>query len=347
MRPCVYCYVCVAQPFFDRRVRCAVNPVAAREHEVGERLRTKTDRPRHVLVVGGGPAGMEAASVAAQRGHRVTLVEQSPQLGGTLRFAALAYEPNERLLRFLTQRVRDLPIELRLGEAATPALVRALSPDLVIAAPGARRTQSRIPGADLPHVLDGDDLRALLRGDAGAGRLSALGRLAGWVGRISGISDDPAKLRRASRAYLPLGRRIAVIGGGLVGIEVAGFLVERGRAVTVIEEGPVPALDMAHPRRWRVLHDLREAGVRIETRASVSRITRRRVVVVIGGDEGPARSEEIAVDTVIVATGLVANPEPIEALRGAGVPVVAVGDAGGVGYIEGAIHDGFRAAIEL
>jgi 2,4-dienoyl-CoA reductase (NADPH2) len=349
IRPCIYCYTCVAQAFFDRPVRCAVNPVTAREAELAERLRTPAKTRRRVLVAGGGPAGMEAARVAALRGHEVVLCEKSARLGGTLRFAALVYQPNEHLLRWLESQVRKLGVEIRLGTEATPELARELAPDAVIAAAGARREKLAIPGADRPHVFDGDDLRALLTGEgaSGAAKLTLAGRLAVRAGRLMGVTSDPAKLREASRAWMPVGRRVAIVGGGLVGAELAEFLAERGREVTVLEEESIVAQQMAHPRRWRVLHELREAGVRLVTEARVLEIGAGTVRFEAPAKDGAPRGEEIAADTVVVATGLAANPAPAERLRSAGIPVVEVGDATGVGYLEGAIHDGFHAAIEL
>lgn len=350
VRPCIYCYVCVAQPFFDRPVRCAVNPVAANEDRFAEKLRTKTDAPKKVVVVGGGPAGIEAACVAAMRGHEVVLFEKNRALGGTLRFAALPYEPNEKLLRWLEGRVRKLPVTLRLGEAAMPENVAALAPDMILAAVGAVRERSKLPGADRDHVWDGDQLRDALSGaDSGASRprMSALGKLAVGVGRLTGITEDPAKLREASRLYMPLGRRVTIVGGGLVGAELAEFLAERGREVTILEEEAVVATEMAHPRRWCVLHDLREAGVRLETNARVLEIGAAHVRFARQGEDGEGEPEDVVADSVILARGLAANPGPVDALRSLGVPVIAIGDAKGVGYIEGAIHDGFHAAIEL
>jgi 2,4-dienoyl-CoA reductase (NADPH2) len=351
VRPCVYCYTCVAQAFFDRPVRCAVNPEAGRESERTPLVRTPAARRKKVLVAGGGPAGMEAARVAVARGHEVVLCEATARLGGTLRLASLVYEPNERLLRWFEALVRELPIKLRIEQEVTPALVREIAPDVVFAAVGASHARPAIAGADLPHVFDGDDLRALLTGQgasAASGKLSALGRLAVRAGRLAGLTDDPAKLREASRAYMPIGRRVVVIGGGLVGAELAEFLAERGRDVSVIEEGPVIAREMAHPRRWRVLHELREAGVRLHTRARVLEIDGRGVRFEAASGEGaPARADEAPADSVILAAGLGPNPEPVKELERAGVPVVAIGDATGVGYLEGAIHGGFRAALEL
>jgi len=351
VRPCIYCYVCVAQAFFDRPVRCAVNPEAGSEVERTPALRTRAATRKRVLVVGGGPAGMQAARVAAARGHEVVLCEKAAKLGGTLRIAALVYEPNERLLRWFEREMRELPIEVRTGQQATPELVRELAPDVVIAAVGARRERVAIPGADRPHVFDGDALRALLAGEGGegaTGKVSLVGRLAVAAGRLTGIVDDPAKLREASRAYMPVGRRVAIVGGGLVGAELAEFLAERGREVVVLEEGPVIADGMAHPRRWHVLHALRAAGVRLVTRARVVAIDELALRFEHSPGEGqPPVADSTPADTVILATGLGANPEPARALAAAGVPVVEIGDATGVGYLEGAIHAGFRAALEL
>ncbi len=350
VRPCIYCYVCVAQPFFDRTVRCAVNPVTANELELAGPLRTPAPERKRVLVVGGGPAGMEAARVASLRGHEVVLCEKGSQLGGTLRFAALLYEPNERLLRWLETQVEKLDVDVRLGQEADAALVREVAPDVVIAAVGPRRERSAIPGADQPHVFDGSDLRALLTGEGSeqaAGKLSLVERMAVRAGRLTGVTSDPSKLRQASKAWMPVGDRVVIIGGGLVGVEMAEFMAERRREVVVLEERPVAGLEMAHPRRWRVLHDLREEGARIVTNARVLEIGEASVRFEVVAEGGQTAVEEVAADTVVLAIGLGPNPDPIEALREAGVPVEVVGDAKGVGYLEGAIRSGFRTAIGL
>jgi 2,4-dienoyl-CoA reductase (NADPH2) len=350
VRPCIYCYVCVAQAFFDKTVKCAVNPVTANEESLAEAVRTPAAVKRQVLVIGGGPAGMEAARVAALRGHRVTLWEKSRQLGGTLRFAALVYEPNERLLRWLETQVKKLGVEVKLGMEASPDRVRELAPDVVLVATGASREALAVPGAEREHVFDGDDLRSLLTGEGSAKasqKLSLAGRVAVLAGRATGVTSDPAKLREASKAYMPVGKRVVVVGGGLVGVELAEFLATRGRDVMVLEEGAWLAVEMAHPRRARVLEDVRHEGVTFETNAKVLEIGAKNVRFERGGGEAPPEVIEVAADTVVVATGLVPNPGPAAALRAAGIELVEIGDATGVGYIEGAIHDGFRAALAI
>jgi 2,4-dienoyl-CoA reductase (NADPH2) len=350
IRPCIYCYTCVAQAFFDRSVRCAVNPVTAHEAELAERSREKSPHPQHVLIAGGGPAGLEAARVAASRGHRVTIFEKDAQLGGTLRFAALVYEPNERLLGWLESEVRSLGVEIHLGRELRSEDVQELKPDCVIVAAGARRDPSAIPGSDLPHVLDGDGLRNLMSGE---GERSSKNRMA-WVdrfiigaGRRLGILNNPGQLRTLSHRYMPLGEQIVIVGGGLVGIELAEFLAERKRKVSVLEEGEIFALEMAHPRRWRVLHDIREAGVDLIDRARVERISEHKVEFSIADAEGKTEKRHVEAQNVIITLGLAANPGLAARLEGLETRIISIGDCTGVGYIEGAIRDGFHAALSL
>ena len=350
IRPCINCYVCVAQPFFDQRVRCAVNPVLANEVELGEIERTKAATARKVVVVGGGPAGMEAARIAATRGHHVTLFEASDQLGGALRFAALVYEPNLRLLRWLTRQMEVLGVDVRTGAAADIETVRSLDPDALIVATGAARERSAVPGADQRFVVDGDDLRAMLTGAgdvAGAlKKLRFVGRVAATAGRRLGLLDDPGRLAKLTEHYMPIGKRVAIIGGGLVGIELAEFLVERDRSVTVLDEGDVLATEMAHPRRWRVLTDLRDDGAQLVTGATVTRIDDGSVRYVVG-DGDDAAEVSVEVDSVVIATGLVADGRVADMFTAAGFEPTVIGDCRGVGYLEGAIREGFHAGVAV
>ena len=107
---------------------------------------------------------MEAARRLAASGHEVVLFERSARLGGTLRFAALAYEANERLLDWLQLQMESHDIDVRLETEATPEELSSLSPDDVVVATGALRQLPPIPGSDLAHVFSGDDMRDMVLG---------------------------------------------------------------------------------------------------------------------------------------------------------------------------------------
>jgi len=337
VRPCINCLVCVAENFWGAVPRCAVNPQLGREAPVPE----PTDRPRRVVVVGAGPAGLECARVAAERGHRVTLLERETRLGGTARLSALTTPLNGQLVRYLELAARESDVDVRCGAAATAESIAALQADVVVVATGASRGAIGIDGEDLPHVRSGDDLRELLSGENSRG-LGVLQRAALFVGRRLRLFDDIERVRRLSTRWLPFGRRVAVVGGGLVGVELAEFLAGRGRAVTVIHEGRVPATEMAHPRRWRTLHEAREHGVEFVLDATVVGIDTEVVTVQVGGEE-----RRIPADDVFVATGVAPDATLSDELREAGMDVHVIGDAADVAYIEGAIRSGFDLGSRL
>jgi 2,4-dienoyl-CoA reductase-like NADH-dependent reductase (Old Yellow Enzyme family)/NADPH-dependent 2,4-dienoyl-CoA reductase/sulfur reductase-like enzyme len=342
VRPCIYCYTCVSTAYVREPLRCAVNPATGFECE----STAPSVSGRHFVVIGGGPGGMEAALRLKDAGNRVTLIEQGGRLGGTLRFASLAYPANERLLDWQIREVERAAIDLRLNTEATVDLLQSLAPDAVIVATGARRDMPAIPGCDLPHVFSGDDMRRLMLGEESSQLKRKTGlatRLATRIGAATGITANLDFVRLATRRWMPLGKRITIIGGELVGLELAEFLHERGREVTVIEPAPRLGKGLLLVRRMRLIAELREHGVAMH--GGIRDIVIGSDQVSFTAPDGEVRM--VAADNVIVAMGASGDNALAETLRAAGFAVETVGDCNGVGYIEGAIRGAADAVARL
>jgi len=234
IRPCVYHYRCIGNIFVRGPVRCAANGSVGREDEL---VVGTAASPRSVLVIGGGPAGMEAARVAALRGHSVTLVDAAPRLGGRWVYAAATSDVNADLLRWFEHQLELRGVEVRLGERLDADAVVAAAPDAVIVATGARWGRPAVPGIDLPHVRAVDDF-------------------AEWL--LDGR---------------PVGPDVVVLGGDLPGLGVAEEAGRRGARVTVLEASDVFGLHLGLPGRWRRVHDLRAAGITLAGGAEVLEVT--------------------------------------------------------------------------
>lgn len=334
--PCIYCYTCISAIYVNDSTRCAVNPATGFEYKRPDKHPGDTPRKR-VVVIGGGPGGMESARRMDALGHDVVLLEKGDKLGGTLRFASLAYAANERLLDWLQRQIKASKVDVRLKTDATADLIRSLNPDEVIVATGARRSMPPIPGSDQAHVLSGDDMRQLMLGQSS----DELKRKTGWlartatkIGAATGITDNLEFVRKATHQWMPLGQNVVVIGGELVGLELAEFLGERGRKVTVVDEQQRLGRGLTIVRRMRLLEELREHGIALRGGVSDIRIDADTVHFV---DES-GQKQAVPCDQVIVAQGATGDVALADELKAAGLSVHAIGDALGVTYIEGAMR---------
>jgi 2,4-dienoyl-CoA reductase-like NADH-dependent reductase (Old Yellow Enzyme family)/thioredoxin reductase len=239
IRPCIRCFECFAGITTKRQYRCAVNPEIGFEQDCRHALPATASKT--VLVAGGGVAGMEAALTASRRGHKVVLYEKGDRLGGALRCEAKV--PFKRLLsNYLDHQARMIsraPIDVRLGTGATPEIARASGADVIIAALGARPIVPKVPGVDGKNVLGAEE-----------------------------ACYDPEKT----------GRNIVILGGGLVGIELAIFLAGLGREVTIMEmmetlsDGGNPVHGLA------LINEIKRYGIQVSTATKAVEINEKGVV---------------------------------------------------------------------
>jgi 2,4-dienoyl-CoA reductase-like NADH-dependent reductase (Old Yellow Enzyme family) len=245
IRPCIRCFECFAGITTKRQYRCAVNPEIGFEQDTRHALPAAVRKT--VLVAGGGVAGMQAALTASERGHHVILCEKTGRLGGALRCEERV--PFKRLLReyldHQTRMVGRAPIDVRLSAEVTPELASAVEADVIIAALGARPAIPDIPGIAGPNVLGAE-----------------------------GAYADPEKV----------GATVAVLGGGLLGIELAIFLSGLGREVTILEmmrtlsDGGNPVHGLA------LINEIGRYAIQVSTSTRATEITGEGVIGEYVGD---------------------------------------------------------------
>ena len=342
IRRCISCENCIDSLEERFSVDCAVNPRTGRELEL---VAGPTRRRKRVVVVGGGPAGMETSRIAAGRGHDVVLVERNGQLGGARVWASTVHPENEPFLDHLRAEVAASTAEVHLGRAVSAADVADLEPDAVVVATGGRVVAPVIPGDQLPLVQRGVELRELL-----AGRAAVDDSLARRLGArlVSGRGQrlaTPRLVRAATRVWMPLGRRVAIVGGDLVAVELAEFLAARGRLVAILESGATIAPEVGWKRRTEHMHRLDRLGVTVHVESTVEEIAADGLWFVPTGGQ----RRHLAADSVVLAGVL----EPDLALhdelvtRLPDVEVTAIGDCTGLGLIRKATEDAARVAAAL
>ncbi|MBC7325953.1 MAG: FAD-dependent oxidoreductase, partial [Moorella sp. (in: Bacteria)] len=307
IRPCIGCHDgCLGRGFLGRPLSCAVNPACGREKEYGiERAGTA----RKVMVAGGGVAGMEAARVAALRGHRVALYEQSNQLGGHVIAAAVPEfkKDDASLLEWYKTELRELEVEINLNHAVNPDLVREKNPDAVVIATGSTPVIPDIPGIDKDKVSTATDI---LLGKKQAGN------------------------------------NVVILGGGLVGCETALWLARQGRKVTIIEvldDLMRAGIPIPYMNRIMLMEMLRLQGVEWRTGTSLLEVTDRGVILI---DRSFHRSS-LPAESVILAAGFKPEQGLYRALLGQVPELYLIGDSREPRNIMGAIWDAYEVARNI
>lgn len=296
--PCIACNECLATIHRAKGIACTVNPIVSRELELKEVL-ARRPAPKRVAIVGAGAAGMAAAVTAAQRGHDVHLYETDGTVGGQM---VLAYQPPHReeienALIFYRSELRRLGVNVRVNSTLSAADARALKPDAIIIATGAASQVPDVPGASLPHVL------------------------VGW---------------RVLSGKETVGQNCVVVGGGLVGVEVADYLAERGKNVAIVVRSDM-LKKAVHADRVYFLDRIKSLGIEIFSNTDVVEIGRDSIE--LQPRKGMRRVLK-GVDNVVFCTGYTPRMEETAALKDVGVPVFYAGDVLGSRKFFEAIEEG-------
>ena len=302
--PCLRCNKCHVATIHGTYLSvCSVNPEYGLEHQLKKMAPAPVTEPRKVAVIGGGPAGMEAAQVAANRGHKVTLFEKTGELGGQL-IPASVPDFKWTLKNFKDYMVRktleNANIEVRFNTEAKPGELSGF--DKVIVAIGAEPIILPLPGVDGKNVMTGID--ALLHPEQVKGK-------------------------------------VAVIGGGEIGVEVGMFLAKKGHPSTVLEMRDMLAADATPIHYYNMVRDAWEAteGFSSILKAKVTGITDAGVTYT---DEN-GESKIVEANTVILSVGTRSKRDEAYAFYAPGAETTVIGDALAVKTVQGAMRTGYAA----
>ena len=349
VRPCIVCSRCLDNIFIGKPCQCSVNANVWEGVEVGLPEDKPAEAKKHVVVVGAGPGGLEAARVAAVRGHKVTVLDKSDRVAGLLGMAQVLNAKIEPLVSYWNEEMKLHPnIELKLNTYVDVDTVKALNPDEVIVSPGGGIISLDVPGIDGKNVVKSEDIKEMCAGKVPEGK----GML--WKAAVAAIKAQGGTvgfmrmgLNMASGPTAIVGKRVVVVGGGFAGLEVAEAMCEN-REITVIEEAKKMGNGIGIIDKNPTINLVKSKGVKLMPLTKLVEVTKKgaKVQNVETGEE-----QLIECDTVLTSLGVEQNTKLYDEIAKAFPNAKLIGDAttpaGKVYRTLEAVKGGYQASMAL
>lgn len=349
VRPCIVCSRCLDNIFIGKPCQCSVNANVWQGVEVGLPEDKPADKPKNVVVIGAGPGGLEAARVAAKRGHNVTVYDKGDRVAGLLTLAQVLNANIEPLVNYWNEELKLYPnLTLKLNTKVDAEMLKGLNPDEVIVSPGGGIIKLDVPGIDGKNVVKSEDIKEMCSGKVPEGK----GLL--WKTAVAAIKAQGGTvefmrfgLNMASGPTAIVGKRVVVVGGGFAGLEVAEAMCDN-RTITVIEEAKKMGNGIGIIDKNPTIALLKQKGVKLMPLTRLVEVTKKGAVV---ENVETGERQTIECDTVLTSLGVEQNTELYDKVKEVFPNAKLIGDAitpaGKVYRTLEAVKGGYEASMAL